>query len=68
MSVCWGCVPPERHPGCHDHCPRRAAEVKRREEIKRAIKANMSLEYDMASYTADRVMRARNRIGKLSNR
>lgn len=21
VVCCNGCVPPKRHPGCHDHCP-----------------------------------------------
>ena len=21
ITVCYGCVAPKRHPGCHDHCP-----------------------------------------------
>lgn len=21
IRSCRGCVPPKRHPGCHDHCP-----------------------------------------------
>lgn len=26
-TCCRYCVPPKRYPGCHDHCPDRAAEL-----------------------------------------
>jgi hypothetical protein len=26
ITCCNGCVPPKRHPGCHDHCPDFIAE------------------------------------------
>lgn len=33
-NCCKFCVPPKRYPGCHDHCPERAAWVRDRENKK----------------------------------
>lgn len=43
FQCCHYCVPPKRYPGCHDHCPERAAEKaeydKRKAESDRKRKA-----------------------------
>ena len=33
-NPCLGCVPPDRHPGCHDHCPKREEYLRKNAEIK----------------------------------
>lgn len=33
-NPCFGCVPPDRHPGCHDHCPKREEYLCKNAEIK----------------------------------
>lgn len=33
-NPCFGCVPPDRHPGCHDHCPKRVEYLRKSAEIK----------------------------------
>ena len=33
-NPCFGCVPPDRYPGCHAHCPKRAEYVRKNAEIK----------------------------------
>lgn len=33
-NPCFGCVPPDRYPGCHDHCPKRAEYLRKSAEIK----------------------------------
>lgn len=33
-NPCFGCVPPDRHPGCHDHCPKRVEYLRKNAEIK----------------------------------
>lgn len=35
FEKCQKCVPPERHPGCHDHCPH-YAEAKARYDADKA--------------------------------
>ena len=33
-NPCFGCVPPYRYPGCHDHCPKRVEYLRKNDEIK----------------------------------
>jgi hypothetical protein len=36
IRSCYGCVPPERHPGCHDKCPKYLEEKARHNALKEA--------------------------------
>ena len=33
-NPCFGCVPPDRHLGCHGHCPKRVEYLRKNAEIK----------------------------------
>ena len=33
-NPCFGCVPPDRYPGCHGHCPKRVEYLRKNAEIK----------------------------------
>lgn len=38
INSCKNCVPPKRHPGCHDHCPEYLAQKAKHDEMKAAEK------------------------------
>ena len=33
-NPCFGCVPPDRYPGCHGHCPKRVEYLRKNADIK----------------------------------
>ena len=33
-NPCFGCVPPDRHQGCHGHCSKRVEYLRKNAEIK----------------------------------
>lgn len=65
---CKGCVPPKRHPACHDHCPE-YLEVKE-EEAK--SKSAYSGRKDASNYTVEHLAKSadinnkRRRQGRLT--
>ena len=61
MIVCMNCVPPKRHPGCHDHCPERQEELKAMAYEKAMIKKNQWADYEYSDYSVRRIERARKR-------
>lgn len=44
---CKGCVPPKRHPACHDHCPE-YLDVKKENDMRRNMDAGKK---DAQEYT-----------------
>lgn len=50
ILCCKGCVPPKRHPGCHDHCPeyleekRKDLERKEIEDRERRVAIDLYIE------------------------
>ena len=33
-NPCFGCIPPDRHPGCHGNCPKRVEYLRKIADIK----------------------------------
>ena len=64
FKCCHPCVPPKRHPGCHDHCPEYAAEKavndRRKEEEGKKRKAQI----DIYNQRAEHVTKALKRHGR----
>ena len=44
-NPCFGCVPPNRYPGCHDHCPKRVEYLRKNAEIKARREAYIKSTY-----------------------
>lgn len=42
-NPCFGCVPPDRYPGCHDHCPKRVEYLRKSAEIKACREAYLKV-------------------------
>lgn len=62
MKCCHGCIPPKRHPGCHDHCPEYIAEKeaheKRKAELDREKRISAEIYINRGNKVA-KVMRKR---------
>jgi hypothetical protein len=53
---CYGCMPPERYPGCHDHCPKYTQDKKKEDQI-RKLRRLAKLDTTAAKTTAKVVWR-----------
>ena len=60
FEKCQYCVPPERHPGCQDHCPH-YAEARARWD---ADKAKKDEGKDVWHYCHDRGLKSRDGVAK----
>lgn len=61
---CQGCIPPERHPGCHDHCKK---FIERKAQIAKdtaAQKQKEAIQDGITSQKYDGVARAYRRKGR----
>ena len=50
QNPCYGCVPPKRHPACHDSCPERAEWVAKMDVIRKARKKAIADEVAITDY------------------
>lgn len=66
INCCHYCVPPKRHPGCHDRCPEYAAEKAKHEKLKAADAEKRRVKNDIYNQRAELVTKAmkRHRKGK----
>ncbi len=64
MNCCRYCVPPKRYPGCHDHCPDRAAELEEEAEKKAAVKKKNAVSQGIYQQKSDGVRRATKKHGR----
>ena len=62
ICSCFGCVPPERHPGCHAVCEKylteKAVHDKRKAELDREIRISTAIYTDRGNKVA-KAMRKR---------
>ena len=64
FKCCHPCVPPKRHPGCHDHCPDYAAEKAENDRLKEVDAKRSKARNDIYSQRADLVTKALKRHGR----
>ena len=64
MKCCKHCVPPKRHPGCHDHCPEYAEERAVYNEKKAAADKKKAVAHSIYKQKSDGVRRAIKKHGK----
>ncbi len=64
INCCHYCVPPKRHPGCHDHCPEYAAEKAEHNRLKEADYKRRKAKNDIYSQRTDNVAKALKRHGR----
>ena len=67
IKCCKDCVPPERHPCCHDVCERYLKEKEEWEERKASIRKQKQEHARLSSFDFDKISYAdytRNRRGK----
>lgn len=58
MKCCIPCVPPKRHPGCHDHCPEYAEERAEHDEKKAAEDKKKAVRQGIYAQKSEGVRRA----------
>lgn len=58
---CKTCIPPKRHPGCHDKCPDYIKDKKEHEEFKNKVWEEKRKVGDVSTYKKEAVSKARNR-------
>lgn len=64
FKCCHPCVPPKRHPGCHDRCPEYAAEKAEHEKLKAADYEKRKVKNNIYRQRADNVTKALKRHGR----
>lgn len=64
INCCHFCVPPKRHPGCHDHCPEYADEKAENDRLNAADAKRRKVKNDIYSQRADLVTKALKRHGR----
>lgn len=64
MDCCRHCVPPKRHPGCHDHCPEYIEERAEYDEKKAAENKQKAVSSGIYRQKAEGVYRAKLRHGR----
>lgn len=63
-NCCYGCVPPKRYPGCHDHCPERKEQLEQREAEGESRRKERRTDLNIKSQKYDGVRRAMRRHGR----
>ena len=58
FKCCHPCVPPKRHPGCHDHCPDYAAEKAENDRCKEADAKRRKVKNDIYNQRSENVSKA----------
>ena len=64
MTCCRYCIPPKRYPGCHDHCPERAAELAANAERKAEAEKKRAIAHSIYKQKSDGVYRAFRKNGR----
>ena len=64
FKCCHPCVPPKRHPGCHDRCPEYADEKAEHERLKAADAEKRKIKNDIYNQRAELVTKALKRHGR----
>ena len=64
FKCCHPCVPPKRHPGCHDHCPEYAAEKAENDRLKEADTKRRHVKNNIYAQRTDNVTKALRRHGR----
>ena len=68
IRCCYGCVAPERYPGCHDHCPKYAEDKARHDAEKAEIDRLKYIEAGLTAQTLAGVNRARKAMRRMKRR
>ena len=64
IKCCMPCKPPERYPGCHDHCKQFSEEKAQNEKDTAAQRKQKEIQAGITSQKFDGVRRANRRKGK----
>ena len=64
IKCCMPCKPPERYPGCHDHCSKYIEEKAQHEKDMDARRLQVAIQAGITSQKCDGVRRAYRRKGR----
>ena len=64
IKCCMPCKPPERYPGCHDHCKKFKEEKAQNEKDMAAYKKKQAIQDGITSQKCRGVTRANRRKGR----
>ena len=64
FESCHKCVPPKRHPGCHDHCPDREKDLEKYMKCKDAADKRKMVRNSIYTQRTNGVVKAIRKHGR----